>query len=549
MNQYPLIDRQDILQKLVDAITQGWKGNGSINFIEGSTGMGKTILLKMLQEKIEHSPQFEKPVFAYGYAYENIGSQNAYQPFIDILETLTKHGAKSKNVGKLTLNILKETAPDWLQLAPIIGPALGASIKTVTVANQWLLDNREDTKQSKSLANQYINALAKLVAQRNHLILIIEDAHWIDDASCQLLSRLASKIKDQPITLFITYRPDYLDDSHPLKRVQRDIFIKGSAQIISLAGLTETQVQNYIVKRFKTPLHTKLAGWLEHLCKGNPLFVTQYLSLLEQNGVIRQVNNAYILDGDIQDTSLVWKVSGALADTAIPLSLEAVLEQRVDRLLAEDREMLQLGAVQGDAFMSIILAELTEKKERDILFRLRQIVEKHRVISFSIGEEFFKKRSEYYIFEHHLMQQAFYTKLSPRERIIHHHSVAEFLERLIQELKNPPRKMLLEIAYHYHNGNEPVVAARYYLLAARSSFFDGAFIEAISLCKESLGALDQIEGQDRMLVEVIQLLLIASEMRWRGKPDLQGDPLQRQTFFTRVPINRAIVTAWESVLP
>ncbi len=524
MSQSPLVGRAEILQKLIQVLAQGWNYHGSVVFIEGVAGIGKTMLLKMLQEQVTHFPELAKTTFTFGSCYESTSSQNAYQPFIDILEALTKP-TKKRSAAILTLNILKETAPDWLQIVPVVGAALGAAVKAATIAGQWLLDAHDDTQanQSKSLVTQYVNTLIKIASRQNFFILVIEDAHWIDDASCQLLLRLASKIGEYPLVVLVTYRPDYLDTQHPLKKVQREMLAKNLAQILRLTGLTQEQIQSYILKRFETSLHPKLAAWLEHLCKGNPLFATHYLSLLEQDNIIRRVDGSYRLDGDIRISQGQWKVSGTLAGVSIPDSLEAVIEQRIERLLKEDYEMLQLGAVQGDTFMSLLLVELLAKQEREVLAQLRQIVERQRIISIYVGEEGLKKRSEFYLFEHHLMQQAFYNKLSPRERVLHHQSVAQFLERLFKEEQNPPRRLLLEVAYHYSQADELLLGAQYYFLAAQSSFFDGAFVETIELCKTVRELLKQVDEQDRLLVEVIHLLLVASEIRWRGKPELQGE--------------------------
>jgi predicted ATPase len=388
MKQYPLVGRNEALLNLRSVLAQGWNHHGSIIFIEGAAGMGKTMLLRMLQEQSTQFPEFAKITFTYGYCYESTGSQSAYQPFIEILETLTKTEASQKNVAKLMLTLVKETAPDWLQMIPTLGPALGAGVKSASIVKQWFLDTSDENQapQSIAMAFQYINILVKIASQRNLLVLIIEDAHWIDDASCQLLLRLSYRISEQPMVVLVTYRPDDLQTQHPLQRIQREMLIKGNAQVIRLLGLNEEQIQTYIHRRFESSLNPKLAVWMEHLCKGNPLFVTQYLSLLEQDRIIQRGSTGYLLNGDIRYLSGEWLVSGKLADMPIPESIEALLEQRIDHLIDEDRELLQLASVQGDYFMSSLLADLIAKRELDILSQLRRVIERHHIISLSTGD-------------------------------------------------------------------------------------------------------------------------------------------------------------------
>jgi predicted ATPase len=522
--QYPLVDRSEVLHDLGNTVARGLAGHGEIVFVEGAAGMGKTMLLQMLQKYLGQRPELAKTSLTYGYCYESTGSQSAYQPFIEILETLTRVEPGQKNVRKLMLTLLRETAPDWLQLVPVFGPALSAGVKSASLVREWLLEtpNESQTSQSSIMILQYINTISKIAAQQKPLVLVIEDAHWIDDASCQLLLRLSQKIAELPVVVFITYRPGEIHPQHPLQKVQREMLIKGSSRTLRLAGWAEDQIRTYITRRFHTALHPKLAAWLEYLCKGNPLFVTQYLSLLEQDKIIQPGSTGYVLDGDIRYLSEEWMVSGKLANNPIPESVEAVLEGRINRLLEEDKELLQVASVQGDQFMSSLLADLTIKRELDILSQLRRVVERHHIINFYTGIEWLESKSEYYIFEHHLMQQALYKKLSSRERVLHHCKIAESLEHILQQQSGSSRKLVLEIAYHYNYGDEPQLAARYYFIAAQSSFAEGAFTETIELCQKTRECLQKVANQDRMLVEVILLLFVVSENRWQGKPELQG---------------------------
>ncbi len=247
MGQYPLVGQRETLETLIYILGQAWNNHGRIVYIEGDAGIGKTVLPKMLEEEIKHYPELENANFTYGYSYENTGSQEAYQPFVEILERLAKTNAKQKKIADLPLKILKETGPDWLQMAQIvpgIGSALSASFKTAVIATRWFLNVNEKTQmqQSRSLVTQYINTILEIASKENLFILVIEDAHWIDDASCQLLLRLASKIIDRRVVVLVTYRPDILNARHPLKNVQQEMLTKNLAQVMKLTGFTEQQI-------------------------------------------------------------------------------------------------------------------------------------------------------------------------------------------------------------------------------------------------------------------------------------------------------------------
>jgi predicted ATPase len=514
------VGRESELASLMQTLTDGAGGRGSVVFIEGEAGTGKSFLVQALQDQASKLPGAGKIRFAYGSCYEETGGQNAYQPFVEMLATLLAARGSAAGLGKLFLSIVKETGGDWLNMIPGVGPAITASIKTTMIAGQWLVDREEkQSQQSEALSNQYVQTIAKIAPRFAPLVMLIEDAHWIDDASCRLLLRLALKVQSQPLVILVTYRPSYLFEGHPLRKTRNELRIKNLLKAIPLTGLSESEIETYILRRFGISLNPRLAGWLVYLCKGHPLFMTQYLSLLEQDEIVRSVDGRYILDGDIRHVAGEWELAGRLTAASVPDSMEALLEQRIERLVEEDKEMLQLGAVQGEYFMSLVLAGLLKKDEPDILRRLRKVIEQHHLISLYSGEDIDKSHSDVYVFEHALLQQAFYNKLSPRERVLYHRSIAEQLERTSLGQKQPSRKLILEIAHHYDLGEVPKSAADFYQLAAQSLLADGATVEATEISKRALRNIRQVGNADRQHAEILELFLTAT--RWR---DPSQDP-------------------------
>ena len=408
-------------------------------------------------------------------------------------------------------------------MIPALGPAIGAGIKTTMIAGQWLLGREgKQLDQSEALSTQYMETIGKIALRFAPLVMLIEDAHWIDDASCRLLFRLALKMQSQRLVIIVTYRPGSLIESHPLRKTRNELLIKNLVNVMTLGGLNKQDIETYVVRRFGNSLHTNLAAWLVWLCKGHPLFITQYLSLLEQDKIIHQINGQYIIEGTIKYVANQWQLDGLLTLTTMPNSIEALLEQRIERLIEEDQEMLQLGAVQGEYFMSVVLAGLLKKDEMDILRRLRKVVEQHHLISLYTGGDFEKLHSDVYVFENALLHQAFYYKLSPRERVLYHRSVAEQLEKMLQKQRQPSRKLILEIAHHYDLGENPEKAANFYQLAAQSLLRDGATVEATEIAKRALRNVQQVANIDHQHAEILELLLSATA--WRN-PSEESDEL------------------------
>jgi predicted ATPase len=518
MNTPIFVGRESELELLKEALLQGALDRGSVLFIEGEAGTGKSSLLQEFQDRARALPGAKKMHFVLDACDANTGGQNANQPFVEMLKKLRAADKTTASLAEFFLSLARENAGDWLNAIPGIGPVIGAGIKTTLTASQLLLARSgKPSGQSESLAREYVRTIEKIAPRFAPLVMIIEDAHWIDDTSCSLLLRLAGSMPSLPLVILVTYRPNEVTQGHPLHKIRQELVIKNLVRILPLGGLREEDIENYLARRYGSSLNTNLAAWLLYHGSGHPMFITEYLGLLEQDQIIRRVDGAYILDGDIDLIAGEWQREGRLAKASIPKSIEKVLEQRIERLMEEDRFMLQVGAVQGEHFMSVVLADLLKKDELDLLRRLGNVVEQHRVISLYTGEYLTKHPSDVYAFEHALLQQELYRKLtSPHLKILYHKSIAEQLESMVQDPGQFSRKLILAIAHHYDRGAVPQKAAHFYLLAAQSLMADGASEEATEICKRALRNIRQVPNADRQHAEILEMLLAAA--RWRDQP-------------------------------
>jgi predicted ATPase len=109
-------------------------------------------------------------------------------------------------------------------VVPFVGPWIVASAKTAVVAGQHMLSTSEyeHAELAKILANKYLDALAEIASAHSPLVLIIENAHRIDNASSSLLSRLATKAPEQGMTIIVTYRTNEVNTQHPLHAVMSE---------------------------------------------------------------------------------------------------------------------------------------------------------------------------------------------------------------------------------------------------------------------------------------------------------------------------------------
>lgn len=515
MEKSLFVGREKEFEILKRYFQQGSLSKGHIIFLEGDAGIGKSLFLeKFIEENRQAGIRFLE-----GSCYQETGPNSAYQPFIDILDSLSVGREREGRFWQLFSQVLKETAPDWLGIVPVLGPLLGASARTVTATSNLLTTSDAQSSKLESMVNQYTDAIIQL-SEEEFIVAIIEDAHWIDDASCRLLKNLAPELNRSKILLVLTYRPSEIQSGHSLFSVRDEIISKGLGRIVYLEKLGIENVKKYLDIRYQNRIDSSLENWLYQICDGNPLFVTQYCNFLEQESVIRVGNDGYVLDGEIIETSNGFETSGLLARSPVPTGIESLLEKRMNGLIPEERLLLELASVQGEVFGSNVLSIVLIQKETEVLTRLRKLKERHRIIRLIQDELPDDLISEYYEFEHVLIHKVLYGKLSPREKILYHREIASVLSKEIEKTGDISRKEMIDVSYQYSMGQQPIESAKYSYLAAQSCFNDAAIVECRNLCRKTLSSL-QLESADsgeRDILFAKTALLLMSSITPKDKP-------------------------------
>jgi tetratricopeptide (TPR) repeat protein len=529
-----MIGRRSELEHLLEVVRSASGTGGRAVFVEGFAGMGKTVLLANFKEAIRGLSGEARPIVASGFCDPGSGNHDAYEPFKEILRGLAEPKSK-EGIAKLVLEVLKETGPDLLGLIPGIGTAATAAkmgIKATSLVGKWSVGADDDAQSSlaQSIQQQYLETVQALVAKANPLVLIIEDAHWIDSASAKLLKHLTVAAQGSPLVLIVTCRPNFLEGSM-LHEVRQELLMADLVDVVRLRAFDEQEVREYIRHRYDDDsMSLRVTPWLTQLSGGLPMFIVHYLSLLEEQSIIKRVGDAIILDGTISNEGGEWVLRGPLGELPVPQSVQEVLIQRLDKLEDQERWILELGSVQGLSFMSAVLVALLHQPSGKVLRDLRRIELEEQVIKSEAPEAWARRETEVYTFEHALLRQALYSQLGRLEREQYHAIVAQVLDQLLHKLheegQSIPRRLLLEASRHYRSAGEFRPAARYALEGAQSCYAEGAFHEARQLCEQALQDLREQElhpDDDLLRAQVIQLLLATSELKWRGKPELQSN--------------------------
>jgi len=519
------IGREREFYALLAAAEEAAAGRGSIVFLAGPTGGGKSSLIKALTEALAASETEPQPEVVSVLCYET-SAGNPLGPFGEVLRALTSRERRGDR-AKRVIELVRQIAPPLVELIPVIGKLAALGVKAAADVGVYALGADHQAQQAQ-LASDVAHALVH-VAEEIPLVVAVDDAQWIDGPSTEVIARLAQGIESDRLVLLVAYDDDLVDDRHPLARLRSAVLSRPGDRRMVLDDFGREQIEAVLRDPYGGIPDARLAEWLLDRTDGNPLFLEQYLATLEERGVLRTANGGWALDGSIEGGPGDWRLGGALAQAQTPNTLLELMRPRLADLDDDERRLLETGAVQGRRFLSAVLVKLLDREEDEILDRLGRLEERRRMITIEETEDWWSDRSNLYSFDPGVLQDLLYGRYarSAYERRRRHRAVAQTLEALIADDRPPPRHALLEIAHHYERAGDAPAAARRLVDVAESTFAEGADREtadfadrAVALLRTALaGSLsDQARPEaQRLLARAIVLLVLGRQ------PSLQAD--------------------------
>ncbi|BCX04975.1 MAG: hypothetical protein KatS3mg053_2913 [Candidatus Roseilinea sp.] len=384
--------------------------------ISGEAGIGKSRLLRECIQMSDFSKKSDMLVLQ-GNCYEQDRAL-PFAPFVDLLRRI--------DIGLLGevphLDQLLKLAPDLAAQFPDIQPAPIA----------------EPEQEKHNLFRAWMSLLSGpkgLGRLLGSLLLIIEDLHWCDDVSLELLLQLARAAVSQPLALVLTYRSDEVNAS--LSRLLAQIDRERLAREITLKPLPAPDVESMMRGIFQqtNPISR---DFLETICartEGNPFFVEEVLRTMVESGDIFQFNGRWTR----RQTS----------ELHVPRTVRVAMSQRVERLNAGARQALLTAAVIGQRFNAALLQSLTGMDERQLNAGLHELMDAQLVVENTADE---------FAFRHALTREATYAMLLKRERRELHRAVGEVLEA---ECAQTLIERDAELSYHLFEGEAWVKAMTY----------------------------------------------------------------------------------------
>jgi len=473
----PLVGRSQEVELLLERWTQSTEGYGQVILLSGEAGIGKSRLVQVIKEHVATEPHTRLEWRGSPY-YQ----QSALYPLIAYLHRRLRWRPDDSPSDKLrTLETALETCGSAL---PEVVP-LFASVLSLPLPDRYApLTLTPQRQKQKTLEAVLAWLLAE--AARQPVLLIVEDLHWIDPSTLDLLTLLIDQGPKARILTLLTYRPAF----HPSWE------LRGHLTLCPLSRLPSHEVEQ-MIGRITGGKATPPEVMQQIVAKtdGVPLFVEELTKMVLESDLLREREDRY-------------ELTEPLPPLAIPVTLQDSLMARLDRL-ATVKAVAQLGATIGRGFPYNLLQAVSPLDEPTLQHGLRQLVDAELVYQRGVGPQ------ATYMFKHALIQDTAYQSLLRSTRQQYHQRIAQVLEAQFPGTAESQPELL---AHHYTEAECSALAIPYWQQAGQRAIERSANLEAIGHFTRGLEALQALpDAPERLQQELsLQIALSSALMVTRG---------------------------------
>ena len=481
-----IVGRADELATLDAALARALGGERQVVFVTGEAGAGKTALV----EHFVARAAARHPIAITGsQCLEQFGSSEAYMAVLEALGRLTRAWPGMKP-------LLRRFAPTWLAQLP------------------WFIDEDDRDRLGRDLLGtareRMLREMAELceaVAVEIPLIVVMDDLHWGDPSTIDLLALVAGRRDPARLLLIATYRPTELVlQRHPLRAVAQRLVASRRAAEVTLDDLDVEAVAEYLERRFTGSRFTaEVARLVRKRSDGNPLFLVTLVDHLVARGAIVERDRQWHVGKEIR---------GELA--AVPESLRHLIEQRLERLDADDHDLLEAASLVGVEFSAAAAAAGADRDPAGAEERLARLATTGPFLR-ATGTAAWPDGTVAgsFAFRHPLYREAMAASVPARRRSAVHARIGRTLEHAYGAAA---AQLAAELAVHFEEGGDPAKAIGYRRGAAQVAAARHAFAEAEAHLEKGLAMLATLpETPERDREELtLQSMVGAIRMSTRG---------------------------------
>lgn len=465
-----VVGRDREITLLSELLEDALAGFGGVGLIAGEAGIGKsTLATKIAYEAVDRGAQFLK-----GRCHD-LTSTPPYGPWIELLAALPMTDSQSE-----LLTVLQS-------------------------------DDRAHSIDSQGRLYGDICNVLYSAAARQPLAILLDDLHWSDPASLDLLRYFVLKASDLPLMVLGTYRDTELDQHHHFIKILPQIIRESRVVRIDLKPLDDLATEDLVRQRFRLPpaSQTRLVRHLVRYGEGNPFFIGEILRTLEQDRILVEEEHGHTISD--------------LHAVRVPPLIQHVIQARLSTLTRNTLRHLQIASVIGQDIPFDTWRTLIEEPEESLTATIDQAIEAHLIEPTSDGEGL--------RFSHALIREALYQSLILPRRRIWHRRLAESM--LLTQRPDPDI-----VAYHLQQASDS--RAVEWLIAAANRA-EQSFASSTAVAR-LIAAADLLRTDDARSSERGWLLLRIGTLFWQMAQTIDEDHLNEALQIARRIEDRALET-------
>jgi serine/threonine protein kinase/tetratricopeptide (TPR) repeat protein len=471
-----IIGREKELDKLQLHLLKLINGEGSIVNVIGEAGIGKSRLIAELCKKDE----INRVTLLEGRAL-SIGKNLAFHLIIDILKKfagIDEEDDEAASFYKIE-KMIRKIHPEAIQeILPFIATLMGIRLSGKHA-------ERIQGIEGDALEKLILKNLREFVGKSSEikpLIFIIEDLHWADLSSIEMLESLYRLVENHSILFINVFRPGYEKTSDRILSTIKDRYIHYHEEIyIEPLSEQQSEILTNNLLRIKI-LPPKFSALLFERTEGNPFFIEEVVRSLIDEAIVIFENGEF-------------KVSQKIETVMIPGTINEVLMSRIDKLDENTRTLLKTASVIGRYFFYKILVDVAHEideidEQLTYLKEIQLVLKRQRMAEVE------------FLFKHALVQQVVYDTLTDKQKKQSHLRIAQAIERIFQD-RLP--EFYGTLAYHYSIAEELDRAEKYLILAGEKALKTSASSEAIHYYKQALAIYRKKYGTSADMKKIAML--------------------------------------------